>query len=106
DAAVETIRSWGGLRGIVFSHPHFYGACVEWSRAVGGPPIYVPAADRDWVQYDDPAVRTWSGVAELLPGVTAVQCGGHFEGSAVLHVAHAAEGRGALLVGDSITVVP
>src|SRR5690348_7397359 len=43
DAAVRTVKSWGGLSGIAFSHPHFYGACVEWSRAMGGAPIYVPA---------------------------------------------------------------
>src|SRR5207249_9905266 len=48
----------------------------------------------------------WEGAKETLPGVTLVQCGGHFEGSAVLHWAAGAEGRGALLVGDTITVVP
>jgi hypothetical protein len=42
---------------------------------------------------------------EPLPGVTLVQCGGHFDGSAVLHWAAGAEGRGALLTGDSISVV-
>ena len=41
-----------------------------------------------------------------MPGVTLVRTGGHFPGSAVLHWAGGAEGRGALLVGDSITVVP
>ena len=35
-----------------------------------------------------------------------MQCGGHFEGSAALHWADGAGGRGALLVGDTITVVP
>jgi glyoxylase-like metal-dependent hydrolase (beta-lactamase superfamily II) len=105
DAAVAAIRARGGISGIAFSHPHFYGAMVEWSQAFGGAPIYVPAADREWVQRDDPAIVTWSGARELSPGVTLVQCGGHFEGSAVLHWADGAEGRGALLVGDSITVV-
>ena len=104
--AVEAIRAWGGLAGMSMSHPHFYGATVEWSRAFGGAPIYVPLADKEWVQYPDPAVTLWEGTREVLPGLTLVQCGGHFEGSAVLHVADAAEGRGALLVGDSITVVP
>ncbi len=41
----------------------------------------------------------------MLPGVTLVRCGGHFEGSAVLHWAQGAEGRGVLLTGDTITVV-
>jgi glyoxylase-like metal-dependent hydrolase (beta-lactamase superfamily II) len=106
DAAVAAIRARGGISGIAFSHPHFYGAMVEWSQAFGGAPIYIPIADREWVQRTDPAIVTWRGTRELSPGVTLVQCGGHFEGSAVLHWADGAEGRGALLVGDTITVVP
>ena len=53
----------------------------------------------------DPAVRYWKGTIEPVPGLTLVQTGGHFEGSAVLHWAAGADGRGALLTGDSITVV-
>jgi len=106
DAAVAAIRARGGISGIAFSHPHFYGAMVEWSRAFDGAPIYIPLADREWVQRDDPAIVTWRGTRELAPGVTLVQCGGHFEGSAALHWAEGADGRGALLVGDTITVVP
>jgi len=106
DEAVAAIRSRGGISGIAFSHPHFYGAMVEWSHAFGGAPIYVPAADREWVQRDDSAIVIWSGTRKLAPGVSLIQCGGHFEGSAVLHWAAGAENRGALLVGDSITVVP
>lgn len=106
DAAVQAIRAAGGLAGIAMSHPHFYGTSVEWSRAFGGAPIYIPAADRQWVQYPDPAITLWGGTREVLPGVTLVQCGGHFEGSAVLHWAQGAGGAGALLVGDSIAVVP
>src|SRR6202035_4547748 len=41
-----------------------------------------------------------------LPGVTLVQCGGHFPGSAVVHWASGAEGRGVLLSGDTIFVTP
>ena len=51
-------------------------------------------------------VRLWSGVLEVLPGVTLVQCGGHFPGSAVLHWAAGAGGRGVLLSGDTIFVTP
>ena len=106
EQVVAAIGARGGISGIAMSHPHFYGAMVEWSRAFGGAPIHIPAADRSWVQYDDPAIVTWEGTREVLPGVTLIQCGGHFEGSAVLHWAEGAEGRGALLVGDTITVVP
>ena len=55
----------------------------------------------------DPVIEYWDGEPlEVAPGVTLVRTGGHFPGSAVLHWAGGAEGRGALLVGDSITVVP
>ncbi len=60
----------------------------------------------DWVQRSDPAIRPWSGTIEVLPGLTLVQCGGHFDGSAVVHWKAGAGGRGALLVGDTMTVVP
>ena len=106
DAAVRAVRARGGLAGIAMSHPHFYGAMVEWSRAFDGAAIHVPEADLEWVQHPDPAVHTWSGTLEVLPGVTLVQCGGHFDGSAVLHWAAGSDGRGALLVGDTMTVVP
>jgi hypothetical protein len=105
-ASVGAIRALGGIAGIAMSHPHFYGVMVEWSRAFGGCPIHISAADRQWVQRDDPAIVEWAGTREVLPGVTLIQTGGHFEGSAVLHWAAGAGGKGALLVGDTITVVP
>lgn len=106
EAAVDSIRARAGIAGMAMSHPHFYGAMVEWSLAFGGIPIHIPEADLGWVQRPDPAVRPWSGTLEVLPGLTLVQCGGHFDGSAVLHWPGGAEGRGALLVGDTMTVVP
>ena len=106
DAAVSTIRTRGGVAGIALSHPHFYGVMAEWSAAFGGCPIYIPSADREWVQRGSPAIVEWAGVREVLPGVTLIQTGGHFEGSAVLHWSQGASGSGALLVGDTITVVP
>lgn len=105
DSGIQAIRERGSLHGIAMSHPHFYGVCVEWSRAFGDAPIYIPQADRQWVTRPDPAIRFWSGTFTPLPGVTVVQCGGHFEGSAVLHWAGGADRRGALLTGDTISVV-
>jgi glyoxylase-like metal-dependent hydrolase (beta-lactamase superfamily II) len=77
---------------------------VEWSHAFDAP-IYLPRADAQWIMRPDPAVRLWEDRLEIADGVTLVQCGGHFEGSAVLHWAAGAEGRGALLVGDTVQVV-
>ena len=105
ETGVAAVGERGGLQGIAFSHPHFYGVCVEWSHAFGGAPVYIPRADRDWVMRPDPAVTYWEGTLAPLPGLTLVQSGGHFEGSAVLHWAGGAKGQGALLTGDTITVV-
>jgi glyoxylase-like metal-dependent hydrolase (beta-lactamase superfamily II) len=105
EAAIEQVRDLGGLRAVTASHPHFYGAMATWARAFGAG-ILVNEADAGWVTEPDPAIRTWSGRLEVLPGVTLVQCGGHFPGSAVVHWADGAGGAGALLTGDTIFVTP
>ncbi|WP_346742663.1 MBL fold metallo-hydrolase [Spongiactinospora sp. TRM90649] len=105
DDAVRAVREAGGLRAVTASHPHFYGSIVEWSRAFDAE-ILLPEADASWLTRPSPAVRTWSGTLEVLPGVTLVQCGGHFPGSAVVHWAEGAGGAGALLTGDTIFVTP
>jgi glyoxylase-like metal-dependent hydrolase (beta-lactamase superfamily II) len=106
DAAVAAVRGAGGLRFVTASHPHFYGSIASWAREFGAE-ILVPADDSAWLRAGpDVAVRTWSGTLSVLPGVTLVQCGGHFPGSAVLHWAAGASGRGALLSGDTIVVTP
>jgi len=104
DAAAGAVRDAGGIAAVTCSHPHFYASVVEWARAFDAE-ILVPEADREWVMRPDPAIRFWSGTEEIVPGVTVVQTGGHFDGSAVLHWADGADGRGALLTGDSISVV-
>src|SRR3989440_9050426 len=105
DAAVAAVRAAGGLSFVTASHPHFYGAMAEWAGAFGAE-IGVPADDAAWLRPGGQQVRTWAGTLEVLPGVTLIQCGGHFPGSAVLRWAAGSEGRGALLVGDTMTVVP
>jgi glyoxylase-like metal-dependent hydrolase (beta-lactamase superfamily II) len=105
EQAIEAVRELGGLRAVTASHPHFYASIVEWSHAFGAD-ILLPESDAHWLTRPDPAVRTWSGTLPLLPGVTLVQCGGHFPGSAVVHWADGAAGAGALLTGDTIVVTP
>jgi hypothetical protein len=104
-AAVDAVRAAGETRAISSSHPHMYGAIVEWSHALDAE-IVLPAADAAWLMRPQPGVRRWAGTQTLLPGVTLVQCGGHFAGSAVLHWADGAQGRGVLLVGDTLFVTP
>ena len=80
---------------------------VDWSRALGGVPIYLHEANRDWVMRLDDAIRFWGGESlEIANGITLIRTGGHFPGSTVLHWAEGAGGQGVLMTGDSIMVVP
>ena len=55
----------------------------------------------------DPHIQFWEGKTKPLPGgMTLIRCGGHFPGGTVLHWPDGAGGRGALLSGDILTVVP
>ncbi|AOS64505.1 MBL fold metallo-hydrolase [Actinoalloteichus hymeniacidonis] len=105
ETTVRQVAALGGVSVIVASHPHMFGSQVSWSERFDAAPILVHSADRRWVRRESPAIREWSGVTEVLPGVTLVTAGGHFPGSAVAHLAHGSEGRGSLLVGDTIMPV-
>ncbi len=104
DAARDEVARRGGISAICLSHPHFYAACVEWAEAFDAP-ILIPDADRQWIQRLSPLVRLWQDRVEPVPGLTLARIGGHFDGAAVLHWPAGADGRGALLTGDTITVV-
>ena len=102
---VAEVRARGGLAAISASHPHFYGAMADWAAAFEAP-ILVPEADRRWVMRRNAPIQFWQDSVELLPGLVAVRCGGHFDGSSVLHWPAGAGGRGVLFTGDTIMVVP
>jgi hypothetical protein len=106
EPAVHKIRELGEVVAIAASHPHMFGAQVEWSRVLGGPPVLVCEPDLKWVARPDPVIQPWSGRAEVVPGLTLAQLGGHFPGSAVAHWAAGAQGRGVLLGGDTIQANP
>jgi hypothetical protein len=102
DATIANVRGLGGLRAIAISHPHYYTTMVEWSRAFGNVPIHLHESDGEWVMRPDAAIAFWDGETKpLFGGLTLIRCGGHFAGGTVLH-----SGRGALLSGDIIQVVP
>ncbi len=105
DDLVATIHKLGGVAAVAASHPHMFGVQVEWSHRFGGVPVYVQAADREWLQRDDPVVATWDEKTEVLPGVVLHRIGGHFPGSAVVHFA-GADGRGVVLSGDTVAGTP
>ena len=103
--AVDALKARGGVDLIAISHPHFYSAMVEWSDALGGVPILLHEADREWVMRPSPAIEFWRGDERALsPGVTLVRCGGHFPGSTALHWKHGPRAGGALFPGDAAQV--
>jgi hypothetical protein len=105
DTAAEVERR-GGLAAMAISHPHYYSTMVDWGRRFGCP-VYLHAGDAEWVMRPDPVVELWEGERkDLGDGLTLIRCGGHFAGGTVLHWAGGAEGRGALLTGDIVQVIP
>lgn len=105
DDTITRINALGGIDKIAISHPHYYTSMIEWSRAFDAP-IYIHEEERQYVVRPDDAIHFWQG--ETLPlgeGLTLIRCGGHYKGSQALHWADTADGKGALLTGDTIFVV-
>jgi hypothetical protein len=99
---VEAIGRRGGLKAIAISHPHFYGAMVEWSEAFGGVPIYLHGDDRQWMMRPGASIALWEGdTYRLSETLTLIRCGGHFDGGTMLHWT---KGAGALFVSDIAAV--
>ncbi|MCU1573765.1 MAG: hydrolase [Micrococcaceae bacterium] len=100
--ALQAVRERGPVLAVAASHPHMFGVQVEWSHRLGGVPVLIAEADRRWVGRNDPAIEYWSGSRTITEGLTLHQTGGHFPGSAVVHWAAGAAGKGVLLTGDSV----
>lgn len=105
DETITTIKSLGGLRAIVISHPHYYSTHVEWARAFQCP-VYLAAEDREWTtQMSTHQVFLSETVTELqIDGkpseVQVIKLGGHFPGSFV------ALYKGRLLIADTLVSTP
>lgn len=107
DATIAWINSQGGLKAIVISHPHYYTSHLTWA-ATFQCPVYISAADADWVQRADhwDLKRLLSDEpTQIIPGITAIATGGHFPGSLVLHAESAGE-KPRLFVADTLVTVP
>jgi hypothetical protein len=106
DEAAEQVRARGEVLAISSSHPHMFGAQLEWSRRLGDVPVLVSGPNLEWVSRTGPAIREHHDHAEIAPGLTLHRFGGHFPGSTVLHWAGGAGGRGVLLSSDTIHANP
>ena len=99
--AVDYVRSLGGLKAIAVSHPHYYGAVVDWSEAFGGVPVYLHGDDRAFVTRPHRTIVSWTGdIHRISDDVVLLRTGGHFAGGTILHWRAGAHGKGALLTGD------
>ena len=115
-ATIAWINSQGGLGAVVISHPHYYSSHLTWAAAFECP-VYISAADAEWVQ----RVDRWglrrllpSEPTEIFPGITTITTGGHFPGSLVLHASSPspspdsddAKEKPRLLIADTLVTVP
>lgn len=102
----RTIKDLGGIAAIAISHPHYYSALADWAETFDAP-VYLHERDRRWVMRSSPSIKFWAGDdLELQDGMRLLNGGGHFDGGTMLHVPFLADGRGALLTGDIIQVIP
>jgi hypothetical protein len=104
DDARQRILDLGGIAAIAMSHPHFYGAHIDIADDFDAR-VFIPRADQQWIQRPSPRIELFDDEVEPVPGSTLARIGGHFDGAAVLHWPAGSGGRGALLTGDTITVV-
>jgi hypothetical protein len=105
DDLIDDVRLRGGIKAIAISHPHYYGVMIEWAHAFDAP-VYIHAADRQWIARPDDAIVFWEGDTHVLDeGLTLINAGVHFDGGQVLHWAGGEDGDGALLSGDIVQVV-
>jgi len=105
EPTMAVVKASGGIQAIAISHPHYYSCMVEWAQAFDAP-IYLHAAEEQWVMRPDASIDFWQGETKpLFGGLTLIRCGGHYEGGQVVHWPEGAEGKGALLSGDILQVV-
>jgi hypothetical protein len=106
DELIAKVRTLGGITGIAISHPHYYTTMVEWAHAFDVP-IYLHENDQQWIGRPDSSIELWSGTTRAVgPGLTLINLGVHFAGGTVLHWRDGEDGKGALLSGDIVQVIP
>ncbi|TWJ00726.1 hypothetical protein JN11_01982 [Mucilaginibacter frigoritolerans] len=100
---IDFIKANGGLKAIVFSHPHYYSTMNEWASLFNCP-VYIHENDREWIKYNNEHIHLWSGqTQQLWDDIRIIHTGGHFPGSCVLHIPALSE-KGTILCGDSLYI--
>jgi hypothetical protein len=105
DATAERVKELG-VDTIAISHPHYYTGMAEWARVLDAR-ILLHEADREWITRPDDRIELWSGERRAIDDdLELIRLGGHFAGGTVCLWRSGAEGRGALLAGDIVQVIP
>jgi hypothetical protein len=101
DETITWIKSIGGLKGIVISHPHYYTTHVEWAK-IFNCPVYFSKEDEEWLNRRSDAQKfiEKEEIEIAKTGVMAIKLGGHFPGSLVCLY----DGR--LLIADTLLMTP
>jgi glyoxylase-like metal-dependent hydrolase (beta-lactamase superfamily II) len=99
DEMLDEIRRLGGIRFLASSHVHGYGALWQ-LQDVFEPEVL--AIQKEDLRLTKAFRVTWpyDEALELMPGLTLMHVGGHYEGQAVLHDAR----RKILFCGDAFKV--
>jgi hypothetical protein len=97
----EFINSFGGLKAIAISHPHFYSNMNQWGARFDCP-VFIHAKDSNWVFNKGEHVELWEGEQKFLwDEISLLNLGGHFPGSSILHARRSSPG-GIVLSGDTV----
>ena len=105
DVAMAAVEAAGGIDSIAISHPHYYGAMVEWADRFDAR-ILLHEADRQHIMRPSDRIELWSGDRYPIDDERElIRLGGHFAGGTICHWRTGAGGRGALLTGDIVQVV-
>ena len=106
EKAATTIEGLGGVDTIAISHPHYYSSMNAWAERFDAR-ILLHEDDREHVMFETARIEFWVGERHPISGsLELIRLGGHFAGATVCLARDAAGGRGALLSGDVIQVVP
>lgn len=105
ESTIDFIRSKGGLKAIVFSHPHYYSTMNQWAE-VFNCPVYIHRDDEQWIMNKGSYIQLWSGNEKTLwDNIRVINIGGHFPGSSILHIPSMSS-RGTVLCGDTLYISP
>lgn len=87
----------------MISHPHYYTTYATWARTFKCP-VVIASEDAHWLcqrPYQQADLQSLRDITTtIVPGVTAIKIGGHFDGQVVLHW------EKTIFVADGLVTVP